>query len=125
MTIKRIYLAGTLTAVALATGCSKAPTVSYANDVMPVLNLHCSECHVAGGAGTEKSGFAVDSYDSVMSGTRLGPMVVPGDPLSSNLYRMVAGEVDESIRMPHQKTALSADEVAVIQTWIAEGALDN
>jgi hypothetical protein len=125
MTIKRIYLAGMLTAVALATGCNKAPTVSFANDVMPVLKQNCSECHLAGGKGTEKSGFAVDSYDSVMSGTRLGPMVVPGDPLSSNLYRMVAGEVDKSIRMPHQKAALSPDQVAVIQTWIAEGALDN
>ena len=125
MVIKRIYLAGTLAAVALATGCSKAPTVSFANDVMPVLSLHCIECHDVGGDGTQKSGFAVDSYNSVMAGTTLGPMVVAGDPLSSNLYRMVAKEVDKTIRMPHEKSSLTAEEKAVIKTWIAEGALDN
>ena len=48
MVIKRIYMAGTLAAVALVTGCSKAPTVSFANDVMPVLDQHCTECHVEG-----------------------------------------------------------------------------
>jgi hypothetical protein len=125
MVIKRIYIAGTLMAVALATGCSKAPTVSFANDVMPALDQHCKECHKAGGAGTEKSGFSVESYDSVMAGTTLGPMVVPGDPLSSNLYRMVAREVDKKIRMPHEGSTLTIEERAIIKTWIAEGALDN
>ncbi|MGD2136868.1 MAG: hypothetical protein PVJ66_02270 [Gammaproteobacteria bacterium] len=122
---KRIYRAGTLAAIAMAAGCSKTPTVSFSTDVMPVLDRHCKECHEAGGAGTQRSGFAVDSYDSVMAGTKLGPMVVPGDPLSSNLYRLVAGEVDESIRMPHQKSALTDEEIEVISTWIAEGAPDN
>jgi uncharacterized membrane protein len=125
MVTKRIYMAGTLAAVAVATGCSKAPTVSFANDVMPVLDQHCTECHVAGGEGAQKSGFVVDSYDSVMAGTKLGPMVVAGDPLSSNLYRMVSMEVDKSIQMPHGKSALTDEERTVIKTWIAEGALDN
>jgi uncharacterized membrane protein len=125
MVIKHIYVAGALAAVALATGCSKAPTVSFANNVMPVLDRHCTECHVAGGDGAQKSGFMVDSYDSVMAGTTLGPMVVPGDPLSSNLYRMVALEVDKPIRMPHGRSALTDEERAVIKTWIAEGALNN
>ncbi len=92
---------------------------------MPVLDLHCKECHKAGGTGTEKSGFSVETYDSVMAGTTLGPMVVAGDPLSSNLYRMVAREVDKSIRMPHGESTLSIEERAVIKTWIAEGALNN
>jgi uncharacterized membrane protein len=125
MGMKRIYMAGTLVTVALATGCSKAPTVSFASDVMPVLDKHCMECHKAGAAGTEKSGFSVESYDNVMAGTTLGPMVVAEDPLSSNLYRMVSREVDKSIRMPHGESTLSVEERAVIKTWIAEGALNN
>jgi len=125
MVAKCVYMAGTLAAVALAAGCSKEPTVSFANDVMPVLNQHCIECHDTGGAGTLKSGFMVDSYESVMAGTTLGPMVVAGDPLSSNLYRMVAKEVDQPIRMPHERSALTPEERTVIKTWIAEGALDN
>lgn len=125
MVMKTTYIAGSLVAVVLATGCSKAPTVSFASDVKPVLDTHCAECHKAGGTGTEKSGFSVESYDSVMAGTKLGPMVVAGDPLSSNLYRMVSREVDKSIRMPHGESTLSIEERAVIKTWIDEGALNN
>ena len=125
MIIKRIYMTGSIAAVILATGCNKAPTVSFAKDVMPVLDTHCKQCHVAGAEGTEKSGFSVDSYASVMQGTKLGPMVVAGDPLSSNLYRMVNREVDKSIRMPHGESTLTLEERAVIETWIAEGAHDN
>ena len=125
MVMKPTYVAGSLVAIVLATGCSKAPSVSFASDVKPVLDTHCMECHNAGGTGTEKSGFSVESYDSVMAGTKLGPMVVAGDPLSSNLYRMVAREVDKSIRMPHGESTLSVEERAVIKTWIAEGALNN
>lgn len=125
MVIKRINIAGAVVAVTLASGCSKAPTVSFASDVMPVLDEHCNECHKAGGAGAQKSGFSMDSYSSVMAGTTLGPMVVPGEPLSSNLYRLVDREVDKSIRMPHEGSTLTVEERAIIKTWIAEGALDN
>ena len=125
MISKPIYLAAGLVATALVTGCSKSPSVSFASDVKPLLDKHCIECHVPGTEGMEKSGFSVESYATVMTGTKLGPMVVAGDPLSSNLYRMVDREVDKSIRMPHGKSTLSEEERATLKTWIAEGALDN
>ena len=125
MFIKPIHTISTLVAVALTAGCSKSQTVSFAEDVMPVLSEHCMECHKAGDEGTEKSGFSVESYDNIMAGTKLGPMVVAGDPLSSNLYRMVNREVDKSIRMPHGKSTLSPEQRETIKTWIAEGALNN
>jgi len=125
MISKPIYLAAGLVAVALVTGCSKSPSVSFASDVKPLLDKHCIECHVPGTEGMEKSGFSVESYATVMTGTKLGPMVVAGDPLSSNLYRMVDREVDKSIRMPHGKSTLSEEERAMLKTWIAEGALNN
>lgn len=125
MKSKFIDMAAVVAAVVVVTGCSKSPTVSFAGDVKPVLDLYCKECHVPGGDGMEKSGFSVESYETVMKGTTLGPMVVPGDPLSSNLYRMVAREVDKSIRMPHGKSTLSIEERALIKTWIAEGAPNN
>ena len=125
MTSKPINLAGCLVVVALVAGCSRSPSVSFASDVKPVLDKHCLECHKPGGTGTEKSGFSVESHATVMAGTKLGPMVVAGDPLSSNLYRMIDREVDKSIRMPHGESTLSEEERAVIKTWITEGALDN
>ena len=111
--------------VAAIAGCDKAPSVSFANDVNPILNKYCAECHTAQGEGTRESGYEVGSYESVMMGTKYGPVVVAGDSTSSTLYRLVAGKVDKSIQMPHGKQQLSAEEIAVIQNWIDQGAQNN
>lgn len=113
-------------AVVLAAGCAEdAREVSFSKEVKPVLDRYCMECHLADGEGTAASGFMVDSYDDVMKGTKLGPMVVPGDALSSNLYRLVAGEVHPSIAMPHGKERLTAEDIATVETWIEQGAKNN
>ncbi|MCU7855659.1 MAG: hypothetical protein KZQ79_08215, partial [Candidatus Thiodiazotropha sp. (ex Lucinoma borealis)] len=62
---------------------------------------------------------------SYMKGTKFGPVVVAGDPLSSSFYRLVAGKVDPSIRMPHGKEALSTIEISMIENWISQGAENN
>jgi hypothetical protein len=111
--------------VAAVTGCDNAPSVSFKNDVDPILNKYCAECHTAQGEGTRESGYEVDSYEAVMMGTKYGPVIVAGDSTSSTLYRLVAGEVDKSIQMPHGKNKLSAEEIAVIKNWIDQGAKNN
>ncbi len=118
-------LASALSALLLA-ACSTGPAaVSFKNDVKPLLDKYCSECHVKGGDGANASGFVTESYDSVMKGTKFGPVVVAQDPLSSSLYRLVAGKVDPSIRMPHGKEALTQDEIQKIEQWIEQGAKNN
>ena len=107
------------------TGCNRNAEVSFAKDVQPILKKHCVECHLPNGQGHAASGFLVESYDSLMKGTKFGPVVVPGDALSSSLYSLVAGEVDESIRMPHGKDPLPAAEIAVVEAWITQGAQNN
>lgn len=101
-------------------GCGQK--VTYTADIKPLLDKNCAECHLAGGQGAEASEFRIDSYASLMKGTQFGPVVVPGDPLSSSLYRLVAGEVDASIRMPHNKDPLSDEQIALVESWIAQGA---
>ncbi|MCU7917292.1 MAG: hypothetical protein KZQ88_07660 [Candidatus Thiodiazotropha sp. (ex Dulcina madagascariensis)] len=118
-------LLATLSAILLA-GCSAGPApVSFKSDIKPLIDKYCTECHLQGGAGTEASGFLTDSYDNLMKGTQFGPVVVAGDPLSSSFYRLVAGKVDPSIRMPHGKEALSDVEIAKIEHWITQGAKNN
>lgn len=112
-------------AVLLIAGCGSEPDVSFAQDVRPVLEKHCADCHLGSGEGVEASGFVVEGYDDVMKGTNLGPVIVSGDPLSSNLYRLVSGKVDPSIQMPHGKDPLTEEEIRVIELWIAQGAQNN
>jgi hypothetical protein len=126
MMMLNLHSAALLIPLTLAVaGCGSPASVSYSNAVAPVLKKHCAECHLAGGNGDQASGFLVTSYANVMKGTALGPVVVPGDPLSSSLYRLVAGKVDQSIQMPHTKDPMSEQEIALIETWIAQGAQDN
>ena len=124
---KRLCLPLVVLASAVLTGCGPqgGPPVSFSGQVQPILKRACGDCHARGGAGAEKSGFAVDSYQAVMKGTRFGPVVTPGSAVSSSLYRLVAGEVDPSIQMPHGKEKLPAQDIKLIMTWIDQGAKDN
>jgi hypothetical protein len=100
-------------------GCSKP--VTYA-DVEPLLMDKCGTCHTDDQEGVVKSGFSVSSYDAVMKGTRLGPVIVPGSAESSTLYRMVSGETDPKIHMPHNGSWLGAGQIKMIKHWIDTGA---
>lgn len=109
----------TLVAAAGLNGCGKQ--VTYA-DVGPILQQKCAECHTGDKEGVTASGFSVDSYETVMKGTKLGPVIEKGSAESSSLYRMVAGKTDPSIQMPHGKAPLSAEQIETIALWIDQGA---
>ena len=107
--------------VTLQTGCGEK-TVTYQADIKPILDANCVYCHVPGGPGYEKSGLRMDSHEALLKGTRFGAVIVPGSSVSSTLYRLVAGQADPSIRMPHGRVALSDADVARIAAWIDLGA---
>lgn len=127
--MNRLIMACLATAIAATTlGCERATqeTVSFRNDVMPILRENCLQCHDAVGQGTAASGFSVVSYNGVMQGTQYGPVVVPGDPDASVLIQLVEGRADPSISMPHgDARKLYAAEKDVLRAWIAQGAPDN
>jgi hypothetical protein len=114
-------------AAAIMSGCGEPqePQVSFKNDVKPIIDKNCTECHNEGGAGTMASGFQTVTYETVMKGTKYGPVVIPGHALSSSLYRLVAGKVDPSIQMPHGKEAIPPEQIALIENWINQGAKNN
>lgn len=114
----------TLSSLALValSGCGgdKAPT--YQASIKPLIEAKCVSCHVPGGEGYEKSGLRMDSYEALMKGTKFGAVVVPGSSVSSTMYRLVSGQADPSIRMPHGQAALPDADVAMIAAWIDQGA---
>jgi uncharacterized membrane protein len=116
--------AATLLAVS---ACQRsAPTVSYQKDVVPILDKHCKVCHLPGQAGYIVSGFDLGSYETLMKGTQFGPVVLPGDPLTSVLVMLIEGRVDPSLRMPHgDATTPTPDEILTIRRWVEQGAKNN
>lgn len=111
-----------LAIAAMQTGCGgdKAPT--YQANIKPLLEAKCVSCHVPGGEGYEKTGLRLDSHEAIMKGTKFGAVVVPGSSVSSTLYRLVSGQADPSIRMPHGQAALPDADAAMIAAWIDQGA---
>ena len=115
-----------------AAGCSQE--VSYQNDVSPILQENCLSCHDGEGEGVEASGFSVKTYDDIMKGTKFGQVVVPGDSLSSSLYRLIDHQADPKIQMPphHDQavasgkmSSLSGAQITTIKAWIDQGAKNN
>ena len=100
--------------------------ISYAQDVKPVLDRHCIECHQAGGEGLATSGFSMESYDDLMKGTRNGPMIIAGDVEGSNILVLMEGRADPSISMPHgEQKPVPKKDIETIKTWIDQGAKNN
>ena len=105
--------------------CDKQPVISYSNDVKPVLDQHCLECHTTEGAGTLASGFSMANYEDLMKGTKFGPMVIANDPEGSNLLVLIEGRADPSISMPHGKKSIPKQDIQTIRSWIRQGAKNN
>ena len=113
-------------AMATAAGCARKQEVSYQKDVAPLLAKHCAACHTPGQAGYVVSGFELKDYESLMKGTSFGPVVLPGDALTSVLVMLIEGRADPSINMPHGgANPLAKDEIATIRRWVEQGAKDN
>ena len=113
-------------ALLAATGCEREKVVSYQKDVVPILDKHCKYCHTPGQAGYVVSGFELGTYETLMKGTQFGPVVLPGDPLTSVLVMLIEGRVDPSLRMPHgDATTPTPDEILTIRRWVEQGAKNN
>ncbi len=91
--------------------------VSYAQQVAPILQEACGECH---GATEPELGLDLTTYAAVMKGSDYGSVIEAGDADASLLVEMiVAGE------MPVDADPLGEEEIELIRSWIAAGAEDN
>jgi hypothetical protein len=92
----------------------------YAERVAPILERHCSVCH---GAEKQKAKLRLDSFERVMRGSDTGVVVKPGDVKGSELFRRISLPHDDDEVMPSDgKPLLSADDIKIIELWIAAGA---
>lgn len=95
--------------------------VPYA-EVDTIFIGNCNYCH--GGFG-KTDGVDLTSYDRVMeSRTRSGPIVVPFNPDSSRLIRVLLDSTAAPPRSAHGRLTARPDEfdIATLVEWIREGA---
>jgi hypothetical protein len=96
---------------------SQGDTISFANDILPLLNNRCANCH--GGNRTEE-GLNLLSYAAIMSGSKNGAVVTPGDADNSLLVELLVSQ-----EMPKRGPKLTPTQIQPIIDWINQGALDN
>ena len=120
-----LIITGSLQAAGVETVQQQSPRVNYTDDVAPILQKYCAECHLPGMQGARKTGFLVDSYESVMGETFYGPVIKPGRASTSSLYILITGGDKLMVSMPHGKASLEAEEIETIRAWIDSGAPEN
>lgn len=107
-------------------------TVSFVNDVQMVFDFNCVACHQTGAENAELNlewGIAYGELVGVDSSEGDLPRITPGDVEASYLMHKLRGthlEVGGSGSiMPLGLGALPEREIAVVETWVRECALDN
>ena len=101
---------------------SKTPAANsfYAKHIDPILDANCVNCH---GQAKSHGGLRMDSYDLLMKGGKDGPVIVAGQPEKSLLLERVTLSPDHKEFMPAEgKPPLRAEEIALIEAWIQQGA---
>jgi ankyrin repeat protein len=98
--------------------------IDFAQQIKPLLERSCASCH----SGEKPRGlFRIDCRDALLKGGASGAAaIVPGHSEKSPLIDYVSDKVPESEMPPkaarERFRGLTADEVALLRTWIDQGA---
>ena len=109
-------LASLAAAVLLTTTVRADEPVLFEKQVRPLLKAHCFECH---GEGTKlKGGLDLRLRRTMAAGGKSGPALIPGKAADSLLIQRI-----RSGEMPPGKRKLTFGELALLERWIANGAV--
>lgn len=96
-----------------------AAKVTYDNDVLPIFEQVCLNCH---NPDKTKGGLDLSSFSATLKGSSGGKIVEPRD-LSSSLLAVVKQSSEP--KMPPEGDPLSSAQIEVIKNWIDGGLLEN
>ena len=106
---------------AVASSMADAP-VSFRKDIAPLLQRRCVACH---GEESAKGRYRLDTFARlVKAGESDLPPLIAGRVGDSELFRLLI-ESDANDRMPQKADALPPHEIALIERWIKEGAVND
>ncbi len=90
--------------------CNATGSETFSQDVLPLLNLRCNNCH---GGAAASAGIRLDSYSEVVKQVNSGRLM---------------GSINQSIGyspMPKNAGKMPACEIQKIQNWVDSGALNK
>ena len=99
-----------LSIIAAPAFAQRAPL--FKSEIMPVLEKNCVMCH---GEKQKMAGLDLSSFSGMMAGSSSGPVIAPGKPERSLLWKMI-----ENDQMP-QGGKLTAAEKQTMHAYIEQG----
>jgi hypothetical protein len=102
--------------------------VSFSNDVLPILQASCFECHrgtytdASGRLRKPKGDLRLDGRAWIVKGGKDGSVLTPGKAQQSPLFTRTTLPADHDERMPATGEPLSAAATEVLRRWIDDGA---
>jgi mono/diheme cytochrome c family protein len=114
--LSRITLS--LATMGVASALSANP-VDFNRQIKPILESQCVSCHQP---GEDKGGLMLDTLQGMIKGGDSGTSLVPGQPDRSAILARVMLPHDDDDIMPPKGDPLTAEQQALLKTWIAEGA---
>lgn len=118
----RMYFASAICFVALLAplrASAQDKLVSFYRDVRPILNSNCNACHKP---EKNKGELDMTTYSALTKGGKHGQEIVKGQPAKSKLIEMISGDDPD---MPKDGDPLKKEQIALIEQWIRQGALDD
>ena len=121
----RLLLAGIALAFGSAARAGGEETISYNNQIGPILSEHCFHSHGPDSAARkpkkhplrlDRAEFAYEARDNGK------PVIVKGDPNTSELVRRITATDDEVMPPAVEQKPLTPDEIALLKQWISQGA---
>ena len=92
--------------------------IDFGSEVYPIFEQRCQVCH---GAAQQLGEFRLDSKAVAFRGGLSGPNITPGDADQSPLFQRIAG-IGTLNAMPMTGERLSEENIALIKSWIDQGA---
>ena len=118
-----LVLNTTLFAAIPSASLDRSEPVNFERELLPVFRANCLACHNQTKA---KAGLILETPATIRQGSSSGPVVVPGNPDESLLFR-AASHLDKDSVMPpvgNQSNAknLTPEQLGLLRLWIMEGA---
>lgn len=92
--------------------------VDFKTQIKPIFEEKCYSCH---GEKRQRGKLRLDLKADAFK-ERKKPVIVPGDPAKSELYRLVSLPHDDVDIMPPDEDPLTPEQLALIKRWIEQGA---
>jgi hypothetical protein len=93
-------------------GTCKTDTLSYSNDIVPILKSYCYGCHGVGNSSSS-GGILLEGYTNLKAYVDNGKLVG------------VVNHAPGFVSMPYGQPKMPDCEVTQITNWVNEGALNN